>query len=96
MRTKEEMVRKAYRFYGSVQGVGFRWRARQAAQMLDLTGWVRNEYDGSVSMEVQGSDSAISRMIGMIDEGSFVHIDNMEMQRLAVHEGERGFRVEGY
>ncbi len=90
------LVRKAIIFRGSVQGVGFRWRAREAARMLGLTGWVRNEYDGSVSMEVQGSEEAISRMIGMIDEGSFVHIDEMEVRRLALHDGERQFRVEGY
>ncbi|MFR8717144.1 MAG: acylphosphatase [Faecalibacterium prausnitzii] len=32
---------------GQVQGVGFRYRARYAAQSLDLTGWVQNEDDGS-------------------------------------------------
>ena len=39
---------------GQVQGVGFRYRARYAAQTLDLTGWVENEDDGSVTLEVQG------------------------------------------
>lgn len=90
------VVRKALRFHGSVQGVGFRYRAKMAASSLGLSGWVRNEYDGTVSMEVQGEDGAISRMIGMIDEGSWIHIDEIESQILAVHEGERGFRVEGY
>jgi acylphosphatase len=43
------MVRKHIVFYGSVQGVGFRYRARQAAGLVGCTGWVRNEWDGSVS-----------------------------------------------
>ena len=40
--------------YGRVQGVGFRYSARYCALELGLAGWVRNEWDGSVEMEVQG------------------------------------------
>ena len=47
------MQRRQIRFYGRVQGVGFRYHAKHAAAALGLTGWVRNEYDGSVMMEVQ-------------------------------------------
>ena len=32
-------VRRHYRIYGRVQGVGFRYRAKYAAQSLNLTGW---------------------------------------------------------
>ncbi|MBR6351839.1 MAG: acylphosphatase, partial [Firmicutes bacterium] len=42
------IIRRHIVFYGWVQGVGFRWRARNAAQAVGVTGWVRNEYDGSV------------------------------------------------
>lgn len=49
------MVRKHYRFTGRVQGVGFRYRAKHAASGMCVTGWVRNEGDGSVEMEVQGT-----------------------------------------
>ncbi len=93
---QRSLVRKSIVFHGDVQGVGFRWRAKEAANILGLTGWVRNEYDGTVSMEVQGTEEGISRMIGMVDEGSFVHIEDMEVTRLSVHEGERSFRIEGY
>ena len=51
---KQFLKRKKYKFYGSVQGVGFRYTARNAANMYRLTGYVRNEYDGSVTCEVQG------------------------------------------
>lgn len=40
------MQRRQIRFYGRVQGVGFRYHAKHAAAALGLTGWVRNEYDG--------------------------------------------------
>lgn len=48
------------RFVGQVQGVGFRWTSQRVAFDLGLTGWVRNEPDGSVSMELQGQDEAVS------------------------------------
>lgn len=44
-------IRKEYRFYGRVQGVGFRYHANYAAQQLGITGWVRNCYDGSVEAQ---------------------------------------------
>ena len=50
----EGTVRRRYSIEGQVQGVGFRYRARYAAQSLELTGWVENEDDGSVTLEVQG------------------------------------------
>ena len=61
------LCRKRIIFYGYVQGVGFRYRARQAAQMLGCTGWVKNEWDGSVSMEIQGSETDIDRVIEAIN-----------------------------
>lgn len=48
-------------FRGEVQGVGFRWNALHVASDLGLCGWVRNEWDGSVTMELQGSDGQIAR-----------------------------------
>lgn len=37
------IVRRHITFYGWVQGVGFRYRARHAAELYGCTGWVRNE-----------------------------------------------------
>ncbi|EPD78666.1 MULTISPECIES: acylphosphatase [Atopobiaceae] len=51
--------RLALRFCGEVQGVGFRWTAQIVADRVGCTGWVRNEFDGSVSMELQGTDEQI-------------------------------------
>lgn len=49
-----KIIRMSITFYGSVQGVGFRYRAKYAADGLGLTGWVENEWDDTVRMEVQG------------------------------------------
>ena len=54
-------------FVGEVQGVGFRWTARKVANELDLAGWVRNEPDGSVSMELQGPSTHIGQWFTLFD-----------------------------
>jgi acylphosphatase len=54
-------------FVGEVQGVGFRWTARKVAGELDLTGWVRNEPDGSVSMELQGPSTHLGQWFTLFD-----------------------------
>lgn len=46
MNTK--IIRKHFFFKGRVQGVGFRYRAQNAASLYSVTGWVKNLYDGSV------------------------------------------------
>ena len=88
-----EIKRKHIVFYGSVQGVGFRYRARQAAGLVGCTGWVRNEWDGSVSMEIQGTESAIDQVILAIERGHYVQIDNMDVKELELIEDENGFRT---
>ncbi len=39
---------------GRVQGVAFRWHAQRMARQLGLTGWVRNQPDGSVRLVAEG------------------------------------------
>ena len=88
------MIRRRFVFYGRVQGVGFRWRARTAADAVGCTGWVRNEYDGSVTMEIQGTEEQIDQVILMIERGTYVRIENMACQSIPVLEDERGFRTD--
>ena len=87
--------RRRFRFYGTVQGVGFRWRARHAAEALGLTGWVRNEYDGSVTLELQGDEGQLRRALEMLENGRFLSVDRVEAQSLSVDEDERGFHTIG-
>ncbi len=87
------MLRRRIQFFGRVQHVGFRYRARNAADYVGATGWVRNEYDGSVTMEIQGSEEDIDSVILMIEQGRYVQIENMVTEELPVVEDERGFRT---
>lgn len=85
------MIRKHIRFWGRVQGVGFRYRAYHAANAVGATGWVRNEYDGSVTMEIQGTEEQIDQVILLIEKGRFVRIEYMDTRTIPVKEEERGF-----
>ena len=89
---REEIKRKHLTFYGDVQGVGFRYRARHAAGLAGATGWVRNEFDGSVTMEVQGTDAQIDQVVALVAEGRYVQIDRMEVKTIPLEENETGFR----
>ncbi|MEN8228528.1 MAG: acylphosphatase [Bacteroidota bacterium] len=46
------------RIFGRVQGVGFRYAARNQARSLNLKGWVKNLHDGSVRATIQGDENS--------------------------------------
>lgn len=60
------MERRRINFAGRVQGVGFRATARHIASSCLVSGWVRNEPDGSVMMEVQGQRAEIERYLALL------------------------------
>ncbi len=88
------MIRRHIVLTGWVQGVGLRWRALHAAQRFGCTGWVRNEWDGSVTLELQGDGELIDRVLLALEAGRYVRIENMDSRTIPVIEEERGFRAE--
>lgn len=91
----ERNIRKYFRFYGRVQGVGFRYRAYYAARSFGVTGYVKNLYDGSVEMEAQASEECIDKMVLSIEKGNFILIENMEVKDIPIIDDEREFLVKG-
>ena len=89
------VIRKHLIFYGQVQGVGFRWRARQAAHAFGCTGWCRNEWDGTVVMEIQGEAEQINQVIQALAGGRYIEITGIDSKTIPVIE-ERSFRSEYY
>ena len=53
-------------FRGRVQGVGFRFTTRAIARGFDVTGWVRNEHDGSVDLLVEGERGELEAFLDAI------------------------------
>ena len=88
------MIRKRVFYSGHVQGVGFRWRAKKAAEMYGVSGWVRNDWNGSVTMEVQGTAEQIDQVLIAIQRGMYIRIDHMDSRTIPVDPDERGFRTE--
>ena len=88
MMDNEKIIRKKVFVYGAVQGVGFRYRAE-----LGVTGWVRNEPDGSVLLEVQGTDEQIDKVLAMVNQGTYVNIDRITANQIPIEEREYGFHI---
>ena len=80
-------ARYMIRVCGQVQGVGYRYAAIEKAHGLSLCGYVRNEKDGSVSLEVQGDGGAIHTFLrwarrgptgGRVDSVEFFMQDSLK------------------
>ena len=92
------MIRKRFVFNGRVQGVGFRYLTRRAADLIGVTGWVRNEADGSVTLEIQGTEEqvdgvmlALKHMI--IKRGRYVKIESIDEEEVPIVADETGFKT---
>lgn len=59
----------------------------------ESAGWAKNEYDGSVEMEAQGTEEAINRMLVMINRSDYIVIDSIETKEVPLLEDERSFYV---
>lgn len=82
------------RVRGRVQGVGFRYFAQGEASRLGLSGWVRNERDGSVTVVAEGPRGALEQLLSVLRRGpatsAVVAVDVTWGQAEDEH---RGFRV---
>jgi acylphosphatase len=63
------MIKKRFRIYGHVQGVGFRYFTWQYALKIGVTGFVRNLADGSVEVVAVGSESQIDTLNAWLQHG---------------------------
>ena len=91
-----ETKRFRIKFFGRVQGVGFRYTAYHIAQGLGLTGWVQNENDGTVLCEVQGERIDIDSFIGKISvDDRYIRVDRMQITDALIDPNERSFNIRG-
>jgi len=73
---------------GIVQGVGFRWAARNKANQLGVTGFARNEDDDSVMIEAEADDAALELFRAWCEQGPV----SARVDRVTVESG----KVKGY
>lgn len=82
-----------YFFSGTVQGVGFRWKAEQLALRFGISGWVRNCMDGRVEMEAQGEEEVLASFINSLDSMSFIHIEEIQKEEVSLKKDEHYFYI---
>lgn len=84
------------RLSGRVQGVSFRVWTRAEAEKLGLSGWVRNEDDGSVTALIVGAEGAVSTMTNRLWEGpTGASVSSVKSQDVDPGQEPNGFRIVG-
>ncbi|WP_315443509.1 acylphosphatase [uncultured Selenomonas sp.] len=90
----EDVIRRYACAAGRVQGVGFRMFVRQQAVMNDVTGWVMNMSDGTVTMELQGTASAVEAAFEAMRAGNyFIRVERLDVEERDPVSGERDFSI---
>lgn len=89
-----KIVRAHVYISGRVQGVSFRWNTQHRAQQLDLTGWVRNLWDGRVEAVFEGDEPAVQQAVAWCHHGDRpARVDQVDV-RYEQPTGEfRSFRI---
>jgi acylphosphatase len=83
------------RITGRVQGVWFRGWVREEARQLGLTGWVRNQPDGSVAALFVGQGTAVTAMLALCQRGPpLARVDGVEVAPVVPVPKLTGFRAE--
>ena len=80
---------------GRVQGVGFRWWVRSAAEHYGVRGWVANRADGSVEIFAEGASDDLARFLMDAEEGPPYSRVESFAARPAEPEGFRDFSIRG-
>ena len=74
--------RREVRYRGDVQGVGFRFTTVRMARGYAVTGFVRNESDGSVRLVVEGALAEIEAFLHDLAEAMSGNIRDVMLQEL--------------
>lgn len=68
---------------GRVQGVAFRYYARNIASQLGVSGWIKNLPDGKVELLVEGSKNSVEEMVEWCKRGSrMAEVEDIEVDWL--------------
>ena len=98
MAAVEKTAALAHRYVvrGRVQGVGFRWFVEREAHILGISGWVRNNSDGSVEVLAQGTREQLLGLRSRLRQGPrAARVDDVEEFEAKPVSGLNTFRIEG-
>ncbi len=85
---------RRYRLSGRVQGVGFRFFTRRAAEKLGVDGWVRNRLDGAVEVMARADPFTLDAFETMLQRGPMgARVDEIEKETLENAQVGDGFQV---
>ena len=66
---------------GRVQGVGFRFYARQTAAELGVNGYVRNTRDGDVQVVAEGEEPDLEIFLQLLQQGPHsAHVERVDVR----------------
>lgn len=74
------MQRRSVVFTGRVQGVFFRATTADVARGFDVTGWVRNESDGSVRLVAEGTAAELDRFLAAVQDAKRGNIEDVAIR----------------
>ncbi len=88
-----QTIRREVLFQGRVQGVGFRYTARQIASRFRVAGFVQNLPDGRVLLEVQGALDEVERFIQAILSEMAGYVTGHGQRDIPTGDEQSGFEV---
>ncbi|MBD9044196.1 MAG: acylphosphatase [Solobacterium sp.] len=86
-------IRKEFHFEGNVQNIGFRFEVQSHAKPLGITGYAKNNEDGSVTAQLQGSLEDINRVILSLQNIDRIQIDSITSKEIPLDYYEKDFSI---
>lgn len=89
------MISKKAIFEGKVQGVGFRYTAKETSKGFDIVGWVKNLPTGTVELCLMGEEEEVDEFLKEIHEESTQshNIESFHLEEVPMLENTKGFTI---
>lgn len=86
-------IRKEFHFEGNVQNIGFRFEIQSHAKPLGITGYAKNNDDGTITAQLQGSKKNIDKVITDLQNIDRIQIDSVTEKEIPLDYYENDFYI---
>lgn len=86
-------IRKEFHFEGTVQNIGFRFEVQSHSKPLGITGYAKNNEDGSVTAQLQGNLENINKVILDLQNIDRIQIDFISENDIPLDYYENDFSI---